>query len=37
MSTRKVEELLVARATSDGDGVRLMRVLRHVRGPRANT
>ncbi len=27
MSTRQVEELLVARATSDGDGVRLMRVF----------
>lgn len=27
MSTRKVEELLIARATSDGDGVRLMRVF----------
>jgi len=27
MSTRRVEELLVARPTSDGDGVRLMRVF----------
>jgi len=27
MSTRQVEELLVARPTSDGDGVRLMRVF----------
>ena len=27
MNTRQVEELLVARATSDGDGVRLMRVF----------
>lgn len=27
MSTRRVEELLTARATSDGDGVRLMRVF----------
>src|SRR5690606_41532128 len=27
MSTRRVEELLVAQAASDGDGVRLMRVF----------
>ncbi len=27
MSVRRVEEMLVAKATSDGDGVRLMRVF----------